>query len=140
MKISDNFELQELVPPETFNAMGPGSVSLIDPRLLKVLERIRILCGNRAMTINNWHRGGKFKYRGYRPKTCTVGASKSMHRDGKAVDFDVAGLTAEAVRNIIRANATELLKLGLTRIESGVSWVHIDLKYTGLSTIYEFRP
>jgi len=63
-----------------------------------------------------------------------------MHRLGKAVDFDVKGMSAEQVRGVIRMNQVELMRLGLTRIESGVNWVHIDLKETGLNHIYEFKP
>jgi len=63
-----------------------------------------------------------------------------MHRIFKAVDFDVEGMTAEEVRGVIRMNQVELMKLGLRRMESGVSWVHIDTKETGLSTIKEFKP
>jgi len=92
------------------------------------------------MILNNWHAGGKYKYRGFRPRSCTVGAEHSMHREGKAADFTIKGVPAGQVRVIIRANSEELMRLGLTRIETGISWVHIDLKETGLDYIKEFRP
>jgi hypothetical protein len=119
---------------------GVKSIELIDYRIPPIIERIRQLCDNRAIIMNTWHRGGTLKYRGYRPPDCTVGAPKSMHRFGKAVDFDVKGLSAEYVRWIIRSNHEELLRLGLTRIEKLVGWVHIDTKHTGLNYIYEFNP
>jgi len=140
MKISANFDVRELVPPEIWSVYKERSVKFVDQRIVNLLEAIRTLCGNKSVTVNNWHYGGKFRYRGYRPPECKVGAIKSMHRIFKAVDFDVEGMTAEEVRGVIRMNQVELMKLGLRRMESGVSWVHIDTKETGLQTIKEFKP
>ena len=140
MKINKYLDLREVIPPETWEQYKESAIKLIDSRIPIILERIRELCDSKPILINNWHIGGKFKYRGYRPSTCTVGAKKSMHREGKAIDFTVKNMSSEAVRNVIRKNADELLKMGLTRIERDVSWVHIDFKKTGLSTIYEFKP
>lgn len=140
MKISQNFEVEELVDRETWNKYSALSMKFIDPKLVPILEKIRELCGNKPMNFNDWHRGGKLQYRGYRPASCTVGAPKSMHRQGKAQDFTVKGMSAEAVRNVIRKNSDLLFSMGLRRIEKSVSWVHIDLKETGLNTIYEFNP
>ena len=140
MKVSEHIDIRELVDKKTYLLCGDKCVAKIDPRLPVILERIRQLCGDRVLTINDWHIGGKLQYRGFRPSDCAVGAVKSMHKQGKAADFDIKGLSADKVRNIIRENAAELLKLGLTRIETNISWVHIDLKYTGYNYIYEFRP
>jgi len=134
MQLTKHIHSEELLPPEW------GNSAVIDERLPILLERIRELCGNKPMILNTWHRGGSMKYRGYRPALCTVGAVKSMHKIGKAADFDIQGMPADDVRAVIRANADELMKLGLTRIEIGINWVHVDLKYTGLSKLYEFRP
>ena len=140
MKLSEHIDLRELVSSGVYLLRGDSAVSLIDSRLPIILERIRELCGNRTMTLNDWHIGGRFQLRGYRPPGSTVGATKSMHKLGKAADFTIKGMSAEGVRGVIRLNQVELMKLGLTRIERGVSWVHIDLKHTGLDTIYEFNP
>jgi len=140
MKVSEHFDIREFVPPETWSAYGEHSIKFIDSRILVLLEKIRELCGGKSITANNWHYAGKYRYRGYRPADCKVGALKSMHRLGKAVDFDVKGMSAEQVRGVIRMNQVELMRLGLTRIEAGVNWVHIDLKETGLNHIYEFKP
>lgn len=135
-----NFDIREFVPPDVYDFHGAESELLLDARLPILMEKIRSLCGNKPIIINTWAWGGRFKYRGYRPPDCTVGAPRSMHKQGKAVDFDVKGLTAEQVRGVIRLNQIELMKLGLTRMETGVSWVHIDLKPTGLDYIKEFKP
>lgn len=140
MKLSQHIDLRELFPPETITMHGDKCADLIDPRLPVILERIRELCGDKSMILNTWHKGGTFKYRGYRPEHLAIGAKKSMHKQGMAADFDIAGLTADKVRNIIRENQNELMALGLTRIEVGISWVHIDLKPTGLNKLTEFAP
>ncbi len=141
MKVNNtHFDIKEFVPKSVYDKYGDGAIKFIDLRLVHILERIREICGDKAITINNWSYGGKFQYRGYRPPECTVGALKSMHKLGRAVDFDVKGMSAEQVRQSIRDNQDELLSMGLTRMESGVSWVHIDNKETGLKYIYEFKP
>lgn len=140
MKLTDNISLQELVPKDVYLRYGDGAVRFIDQRLPAILERIRELCGGRAMTLNDWYYGGRFNLRGFRPANCTTGAPKSQHKLGKAADFTIKGMTADQVRQVIRNNAVELMQMGLTRIEIGISWVHIDLKETGLSKLVEFKP
>jgi len=76
---------------------------------------------------------GRFQYRGYRDRTCSIGAPMSMHREGKAIDFDIMGWDAETSRKRI----VELCIKGLPhpiRIEKGVNWVHIDVKEVENST------
>ena len=43
------------------------------------------------MRINNWNSGGTFQNRGWRPQNSKVGAKKSLHKLGKAIDFDSPG-------------------------------------------------
>lgn len=140
MKLTANIDIRELVPKDVYLKYGDGSVRFIDHRLPAILERIRELCGGKPMTLNDWYYGGRFNLRGFRPANCTIGAVKSQHKLGKASDFTIKGMTADQVRDVIRLNSVELMQMGLTRIEIGISWVHIDLKETGLSHIYEFKP
>lgn len=121
------FKIQELVDPVTYELMGENSWSLFDTTLLSTLDRLRDRY-KVPITINNWHNKppNPFKYRGFRPSDCDVGAKRSMHRVGKAVDFDVYGMTAEQVRRDLLANQEHLDIMFINRIETGVSWVHID--------------
>ena len=67
----------------------------------------------KPMTVNNWHRGGKYQQRGLR--TIVQQLVKDMfrrgilylsaHLFGKAFDFTVQGMTANEVRNWIVQNA-----------------------------------
>lgn len=53
------------------------------------------------------------------------GAGNSAHLRGTATDFHMEGLTAEAVRKVLKANP----KLYPGTGENSVSWVHIDLEH-----------
>lgn len=133
-----NFCIQEFVSQGVYSMLGDQSRRLIDPRILHTVQTLRTYIGS-PIKINNWHIGGQFQHRGFRSKMCTVGAIHSMHRTGMAVDFTVDGYESETVRGIIIKNQTRLFP-HVTRMESGVSWVHIDLKPTGKSEIYLFNP
>jgi len=76
-------------------------------------------------TVNTWHKYGQFQYRGYRDKTCSIGAPKSLHRTGNAIDFDIKGFDSERGRKLI------VEKIGgmpyPIRLESDVNWIHLDV-------------
>ena len=134
-----HFQVKELVPYATWKAHGDSSLMFLDERLLRTLDLIREWFG-RPMIVNNWHDGGKFEYRGYRPPDCTIGASESQHRFGRACDFDIEGLSADAARKIIMDHQYDPAFQFIKRIELGTSWVHIDLANVDSATIYTFTP
>ncbi len=108
--------------------------SLFDIELLETLLFIRKEL-NRAITINDWHIGGRYDERGIRCNLCDLVASKevaylSAHPFAEGLDFDVAGMTAEEVRLWLEANADKLPYP--IRVEDGKPWVHLDMRY--------FRP
>ncbi len=122
------FKIQELVDPVTYESMGENAWSLFDTTLLSTLDRLRDRY-KVPITINNWANKvpNPFKYRGFRPSDCEVGAKLSAHRRGQAVDFDVYGMDAEKVRADLLANQEHIDIMFITRIETGVTWVHIDV-------------
>lgn len=130
-----HFIIKELVPPEVWEAEGERALAHFDERILVSIEQIRSHF-NVPVTINNWHLGGQFKYRGYRPQSCNVGAKRSLHRSGGALDFDVRDFTADQVRREIikRQDKFHYVK----RLEDKVNWVHIDIKDTGRKEILLF--
>ncbi len=143
MTKSKYFRIEELVPPETFKALGQQAWQLIDQDFANLLDALREHF-NKPMIINNWHKGGSYKYRGFRPAGCKVGKPTSQHytKPLNAVDFDVVGMTDLEVKKSIIENESKFLKLGLTRMESqedASTWTHIDRKPTGLSYIKIFR-
>lgn len=136
------FSVKELVTPEIYRDFGEDAIIGLDPYLLLALDTIRVKLG-RAIVINTWHleKVVSHRYRGLRPPNTQVGAPNSMHKMGKAFDFDVKGMTTQKVREWIIANRNEIPELkAITRMESNVSWVHIDSKFTGSKEIVLFKP
>lgn len=121
------FKIQELVDPESYKVLGEGAFELFNPDALTALGDLREFFGV-PITINNWNNGGEFKYRGYRPPDCSVGAKLSQHRLGNAFDCDIKGYTAEEARKKILENQNNPLLEKIMRMEANVSWLHWDLK------------
>lgn len=140
IKISENFYLDEVMNPEMYVRFGSDSRWFIDQRLIDIVQYIRTKTG-KPITINDWFHGGRFKNRGLRNFTSSTGAIYSQHKFGKALDFVVSGMSADEVREKILGEWKEdLMELGLTAIEAGVSWVHIDIRNTGKEDIMIFYP
>lgn len=144
------FKVQEVVSPKVYKKYGESSWKFIDVRLLHTILIIRIGLG-RPITINNWHNGGKFKQRGLRSNLGYIFLSKfkkgilylSGHVLGKAVDFDVSGMSAENVRLWIEQNEYRFpYKLRLENKMKGkqISWVHLDMIWEAKNPkIYKFN-
>lgn len=134
------FRSQELIPPEVWKVHGENGMHLfIDVRVLMILDRIREFFGA-PVTVNNWHRGGKFKYRGYRPDAYYNGAvlPASQHRFGRAADLDIKGVTAVQARDIIMNHQAQFPFI--RRIEDDVNWLHFDVANTFHNGIHLFKP
>ena len=141
-KFRKYFEPQELVSILHYNEFIDKNeiYNLFTNELKAVVVHIRESVGL-PMTINNWHTYGAFQQRGYRDRTTTVGAPKSAHREGMAIDFDFRGITAERGRELIIQKAMKGLPYPI-RIEEGVNWIHIDVRrvFTNDHKINYFRP
>ena len=137
-----HFQAYELVDRETFERMGNSALSLFDPEALQALDDFREFFGV-PVTINNWHSGGPFEWRGFRTpeKAAELGAPRSAHAKGRAFDCDIEGHGAEYARQIILANRNNPLLLRITRLESGVNWVHFDVMELppGVERIHLFK-
>jgi len=134
-KIKEYFDIREFVDKTTYDRYKNRCWQFFSPRLLHTLIIIREELG-RPITINNWHIGGKFQQRGLRTNVSPLVVKKhhlylSAHLMGKAVDFDVKGLTAEDVRNWILDNSDLFqcklrLEHKIAKTGNNISWVHID--------------
>jgi uncharacterized protein YcbK (DUF882 family) len=135
--LTKHFDLREFVTPNAYIALGDKSRWLIDSRLIDIAEALRQQL-QRSIVINNWHLGGKYHESGLRDMNTDTGARYSQHKYGRAMDMKVEGMEAEEVRIYIRSNFVWLNALGLTTIENNTpTWVHIDLRNTGLKTLNE---
>ena len=135
------FELHELVCPDVFNAFGETAWTFFDARLLITINNLRQRL-NRAIHINNWHEGGELSQRGFRCNQCSLvknasGIYVSAHMTGQAVDFDVDGCVAEEVRQYIIKNKN--LWPYPIRLESDVSWVHLDTRGSDIQKVTLFK-
>ena len=136
MTIKDYFGIKELVCKHVYDMWGENAWQFLDSRLLDSLLTVREKLG-KPIVVNNWSRGGNFSQRGLRCNVCSLVKEKtdlhkvyvSTHLQGKAVDFNVSGLSAEEVRQWIVKN--QILLPHPIRLEKGVTWVHLDVRNDG---------
>jgi hypothetical protein len=102
---------------------------------LETLEAIREIL-NVPLICNNWADGGSRDDCGYRDKLCTIGASKSAHKEGKAFDLISTKMSAQEMRDLIVTNQDKLPYN--IRIEDEVSWLHFDVRDKGVK-VYLFK-
>jgi len=152
-ELSNYFGIKELVDERTFNRWGDRSWRYFDRDLLLTLLFIREEL-NRPITINNWSFKNPgpviFVERGLRTNVCPIVKGRtekddlylSAHVLGKAIDFDVKGMTAEEVRNWLIKNKDRLpCKIRLEHKKDGepINWVHLDVYWEGKnSKVYLF--
>ena len=128
------FGIKELVCPHVYEIWGENSWQFLDDRLLETLDWLRERIG-KPIIVNNWAKGGQYSQRGIRCTRCILVIEKvdlrkvylSAHIQGKAVDFNVVGMTAEEVRQWIIDHADELpYPCRIERDTTG--WVHLDTR------------
>jgi len=144
--IKKYFVIQEFVGRRTYEKYGESAWKFIDFRLLETILILRMHLG-KPITANTWHKGGKFKERGLRTNLQYIfrGYFKrwrlylSAHIFGKALDFDVQGMTVEEVHEWIIDHA-HLFPYKI-RLETGVNWNHLDVIWEAKNLkIYQFKP
>ena len=122
------FAVQELVDPETFKVLGSTALILFQAQALWTLDAIRAFY-NAPVIVNNWHVKGHFKYRGYRPASCNIGAQYSQHRLGNAFDFNCnCKYSSQEIQQDIMYNPFRDCYKYITAVENVGGWVHIDFR------------
>lgn len=149
MKLNKYFTIQEFLPPKEFERINKlktdnekleAFYKLVNPKIVELATFYREFF-KAPIIINNWSSKGSYTLRGWRPRETKIGAKFSEHKNGRAFDCDVKGLTAEEVRKIILENEVLFYSKGLRRIENLVNWVHSDIKETNLiNKIMVFNP
>lgn len=141
-KISTYFSIEEVVPKELYSKFGDKSIWFIQRETLLLADFIRDRFG-KSMTINNWHEGGALNNRGFRMPDCATGGFLSQHKFGKAIDFNIEGLTPQEVYKDIMDHSDMYMKAGATTVEDIAftnGWTHIDRRWTGLNEILIVKP
>jgi hypothetical protein len=135
MKVSKDFSLAEFVPPSIYEHFVDKSVWFIDPRIVVIAQFIRDRF-DATVTINNYLAGGNYQYSAFRDHLCSIGATNSQHRHGRAIDFRVKGMSPDEIRADIIANFEQYRKAGLTTIEAGTAtWIHADCRFTNQNSL-----
>lgn len=137
-QLKEYFDIRELVCPHTYNAFGDKSWQFFDREFLEMLLALRRDVIEVPVVVNNYHTGGQFSQRGFRCNICQLTKSKTLknqiyltpHANGAAIDFDARGMTAEETRIKVKQNAHKLPCN--VRMESKVTWAHIDIYDNGL--------
>lgn len=134
-KATKHFNTEELVSKQVFDVIGDDAIKLFDPKAIETLEVIREIL-DVPLICNDWADGGTRDDCGYRDKLCTIGASKSAHKEGKAFDIISNKMSASEMRARIIANQKRLPYN--IRIEDEVSWLHFDVRDKGVK-VYLFK-
>jgi len=138
---SKYFTLKELVCPHVLAKYGERAWMFLDSRLILNLDTIRERIG-KPIYVNR----GNLTQRGLRCPQCQIVHDKfeageiymSAHTMGKAVDFNVRDIDADVMRLWLAKNG-RLLPYPI-RLESGVSWVHLDVFDNGTEQhVYFFK-
>jgi len=142
MKVSDHFDLRELVSPEIYNRTNilDRAFDFINVNAPGTLEYIRSIFG--SVTINTWHVGGNYKNSGLRSPDSSVGSKYSSHRFGCGFDLKFADSTPIDVYNYILSTPESFPFI--RRMEDAnktVTWLHIEISTKPRQgDIYTFSP
>lgn len=154
MKISQHFDVRELVPKHIWEQFGPKSTWFVNPKIVHILEFYKSFwlayykkkLGNDTVKsvliiVNNWHVGGDKQWRGLRTAKCTEGAENSQHRYMNGFDCDIIVVMADGTRKeadyrevhqAIQSNEREFLANGITCVEDvsiATTWLHTDTRW-----------
>jgi len=157
MKVSDNFDIREFVPLATYNRWREKSIWFIRPEIIRIAEAYKVFfkefyqADGVLVTVNNYLFGGQLQYRGYRPPDCVIGARESQHRFGAGFDCDFTIIkngdrrtpSYTEVQKIILGHSKQFMEMGVTTIENTQytpTWLHTDIRYTGLDKILIVNP
>lgn len=134
IQCTKNFFQDEFVYPG-------GDFSLMDSKIVLATQWVREQIGL-PVTVNNYATGGQYKESGLRSQTTTTGAKKSAHKEGKAVDIKIKGMTAKEVWDWCMDRQMELYDLGIREIEhweNTPTWTHLSTRGNHLA-IKIIRP
>ncbi len=124
MYIPEHFQVQELVPPDTYDSRGDKSIELIDERVLLTLDTLRITFG--TCVVNDWVFGGAYSESGLRNPDCAEYSPTSQHTFGRAMDCKFQDVAAHEARQYVIRNKHQFPHI--TFLEDDVSWFHFDVR------------
>lgn len=129
MKVSQNFILQEFIPPDIYAERGDKSIELLDNRIISLAQFFRDYFG--SITINNWDSGGQYKESGLRSPLTTTGSKWSQHKFGRGADLKFTGTTPQKAYAEVLKHQKLFYEKGLRVMEDiafTATWLHIDCR------------
>lgn len=132
-----NFALKELVSKFIYYKFGDRAWQFFDYRILENLQYIRDFYGV-PVTVNNWHKGGKFQYRGFDEGGFRKNGT-SQHNHGRGIDYIIFGVSADQHRENMRSGKLKLPHPDVY-VEDDVSWNHMDVRQSIHKGLYIFKP
>lgn len=148
IKKCKHFNIKELVSRPVYEKYGDRAWIFIDDDIKDFLDTVREHF-NRPITVNNWGFGGDLQQRGLRANTDSLVKDKTLknqiylsaHNLGRAIDFNVKGLTPKQVYNDILKNENKFKMIKrIEHIDSTPTWVHVDTIEHNDNGIYIFKP
>lgn len=129
--LKQNFNIKELVCRHCYNKFKESAWQFLSTELLSTLYTLRYVIFNKPITVNTYHKGGSFTQRGLRCNMCQLIKNKnevylSAHILGKAIDFNVQGLTSEEVNKQVIENIDKFKYPIRLEIDTD-GWSHIDV-------------
>lgn len=131
-----NFALYELVSKKVYDEFGDRAWQFLDERVLRNIQAIREYYGV-SVRVNDWKWGGDFHYSGFDEGGFRKDGT-SQHNMGRALDFNVRGVSAEKVRSDISSGKIKLPYPDVW-LEKDVDWVHMDVRYSDKKGAYQFN-
>ena len=136
---SQHFKLEEFIPKGLIDTIhGDLLWSMVDPKLVESVDKIKEVFSLGTATINSYRWGGGREWSGIRTKDSKYYSEGSMHSVGKAVDMVFSAYPVDAVRTYILENQDTFPGIG--GIELGVSWLHVDTRDRVDGRIVTFNP
>lgn len=134
-----HFTLQELIAPNIYEDFGDKAWDLLDPELLRALDKLREKFG--PITVNNWRTGGAYKESGLRETDTKTGAPRSAHKRGMAADCKPMNCSVQEMYDYILDNQQEFPEIRrMENIKYTPTWLHIDVVDHGGKKIRVFVP
>ena len=133
---SKYFKIHELVPKKMYIRYGEDAWRYVDRELIADLDRLKEVFSKGKMTINNYHWDGDRQWSGIRTPESKYYNYGSQHSYGRAFDIVFSEYTAKEVRRYILDHQDEFI--GITRMEDGVSWLHMDKANTSSDSVELF--
>lgn len=125
---SKYFIIEELVDEEVFLKRGEKCWELINPELIKLIDKIKEKFPNGAMYINNWKWGKDRKESGLRTAYSVNYSPTSQHSLGNAADFVFTEYDEAEVRKYLIEHKNEFPEMKGIEDFSGMGWVHVDVR------------